>query len=413
MIDIKFIRNNPDLSKELLKKKNFSSCEIDSLLELDTIERKLKFDFDTYRAKQNAFSKKMIKNRKIPKKESKDLKKIKEIAQKIKDISSKLKNISSKIKKEIISIPNFPDSSVIIGKTNKDNIVQKEWGEKRNFSFEPKSYTELTKSMVSMERGSKISGSGFPLYMGFGAKLERALINFMLDYHTKNSGYLELSTPYIVSKKSMYGTGQLPKMEDDMYHITLDDMFLIPTSEVPLTNYFRDKIFTKSELPQKVTAFSPCFRREAGSYGKDTKGLQRVHQFNKVELVNICHPNRSTQQFETLLNDAQNIMQVLELPYRIVELCTGDLSFASAKTFDIEAFSPFGNKYYEVSSVSNFKDFQARRINIRLKEEGALKYVHTLNGSGLATPRVFITLIENYQNKKGKIDVPKVLRPYL
>lgn len=315
----------------------------------------------------------------------------------------------------LLVVPNVPHPSVPIGRDESDNELVHEWGEKRKFDFVPKDHLALADGkLLDFKRPAKLTGSGFAGYTGVGALLERALINFMLDFHVQKHGYNEISLPYIVSRTTMTGTGQLPKLEDDMYHISEDDLFLIPTAEVPVTNYYANEILKNDQIPQKFVAYSPCFRREAGSYGKDTKGLQRLHQFNKVEMVRFSEPDVSYDVLEEMVRDAEDLLQALELHYRVVTLATGDLSFASAKTYDLEVWAPGTGRYLEVSSVSNFEAFQARRANIRYRDANdKVSYVHTLNGSGLATPRTFIALIETWQNADGSISIPEALRPYL
>jgi seryl-tRNA synthetase len=310
-----------------------------------------------------------------------------------------------------------PSETVPTGISEDDNVEMYKWGEKPEFDFPIKDHYTIGHDLglFDFNRGSKITGSGFPLYTGKGAKLERALINFMLDFHVEKHGYKEIFPPFLVNRDSTAGTGQLPKLEDDMYYCGVDDLFLIPTAEVPVTNIYKNEILKNDELPIYLTAYSACFRREAGSYGKDTRGFQRVHQFNKVEMVKFTTPESSYDELETLLKNAEEILQALEIHYRVIELCTADLSFASAKTYDIEVWSPAQEKYLEVSSCSNFEDFQARRIGIRYrrKSDGKVDFVHTLNGSGVATPRLLISILEAYQNDDGSVSVPAALQPYM
>ena len=316
-------------------------------------------------------------------------------------------------------IPNLPHSSVPVGKSAEENVEVRRWlpeGFKFENDFKPMDHVELGKKLniLDFERGAKISGSGFPVYKGKGATLERSLINFMLDYHLQNHNYSEIFPPFLVNKESLRGTGQLPKMEEDMYTIEKDGLYAIPTAEVPITNIHRDEILSEKELPIKYVGYSACFRREAGSYGKDSKGFLRVHQFNKVEMVKFVKPETSYDELEFLVKDAEDILQALNIPYRILLLCSGDLSFSAAKCYDIETWSPAENKWLEASSCSNFEDFQGRRANIRFRNEQTKKpeFVHTLNGSGLATSRLMVSLLETYQTPEGKIVVPKVLHKY-
>lgn len=316
----------------------------------------------------------------------------------------------------LLRIPNIPSADTPIGKDEKDNVVVKTWGNRKVFDFTPLPHWELGRilDILDLERSSKISGSGFILLKGLGAKLERALFSFMLDLHTREHGYTELFPPFLVNRTAMTGTGQLPKLEEDMYRTAVDDLFLVPTAEVPVTNIHRDEIFSYKDLPVYYTAYTPCFRREAGSYGKDTRGIIRVHQFNKVELVKLVRPETSYHELELLVGNAEKVLQLLGLEYRIVKLCTGDMSFAAAKCYDIEVWSPGLDKFLEVSSCSNFEDFQSRRINVRFRDEdGKIGFVHTLNGSGLALPRTVIALLETYQQKDGSIVIPDVLYPYM
>ncbi len=344
---------------------------------------------------------------------------MKTLSQKIKDMDSKVKDIDKKMAKILYNIPNIPHNSVPIGRDDKSNKIIREWGTKRRFDFKPQNHLYLAEylDIIDFARGSKITGSNFPLYKGSGARLERALINFMLDLHTKRHGYKELWPPSLVNRSSMTGTGQLPKLEEDMYRLKDDDYFLIPTAEVPVTNIHRDEVIDADSLPLCYTAYTPCFRREAGSYGKDTKGLIRVHQFDKVELVKFVMPEDSYNELESLLKDAEEVLQLLELPYRVCILSTGELSFAAAKCYDIEAWSAVSG-YLEVSSCSNFEDFQARRANIRYKQttddgREMKGYVHTLNGSGVALARTVIAILENYQQKDGSVVIPEVLQRYM
>jgi seryl-tRNA synthetase len=341
---------------------------------------------------------------------------MKDVSDKLKNLQDELKQVNERFDKMLLTIPNVADADVPIGKDESSNLLVREWGEIKPFSFTPLNHLELAyhNSLLDPGRAAKISGSGFMGYTNKGANLERALINFMLDYHIQHHGYSEVSLPVLVNRQTMTGTGQLPKLEDDMYHIELDDLFLIPTAEVSVTNFYRNEILSHKDLPVKMVSYSPCFRREAGSYGKDTKGLQRLHQFNKVEIVQLVKSDTSDIVLETMVNHAEAILKQLELPYRIVKLATGDLSFSSAKTYDIEVWSPGGNKYLEVSSVSNFRDFQARRASLRYRnEQDNVSFVHTLNGSGLATPRTIIAIIENYQTAEGRVKIPEVLKKYL
>ena len=414
MLDMKFIRENPELVKNAIINKN-EKINIEKVLELDKNKRELQFKFDTMRAEQNIVSKQIPELKKAKKDASEIITKLKLLSENIKNISTELSGITEELEVELLGIPNIPYKDVPIGGESNNKFVR-EWGEKKQFDFNPAGHLELIEKnkLLDIKRATKISGSGFVGYIGKGAQLERALINFMLDFHINKHGYEEVSLPILVNRQTMTGTGQLPKLEDDMYHVNEDDLFLVPTAEVSVTNFYAQEILPYEKLPQKFISYSPCFRREAGSYGKETKGLQRVHQFNKVEMVRFVKPDTSYDVLEEMLIDAEDILKALGLHYRVVTLATGDLSFATAKTYDIEVWAAGAKKYLEVSSISNFEDFQAHRASIRFRNEsGKVEFVHTLNGSGLATPRTFIALIESYQNEDGSIAVPSVLQPYL
>lgn len=414
MLDIKFIRENVDIVQRAIKNKN-EKCDLKMILELDEKKRKLQFDFDTMRAEQNRVSKQIpeLKKQKIIATEL--ITEMQNISKKVKALSTELSEVSVKFENELLRIPNIPHKEVPIGGESENKFI-KEWGSKKTFAFQPKDHLVLAEKndLLELKRVPKLSGTGFIGYKNKGALLERALINFMLDFHIQKHDYTEVSLPVLVNRKTMTGTGQLPKLEDDMYRIEQDDLFLVPTAEVSVTNLYAGEILPLKMLPQKFVSYSPCFRREAGSYGKDTKGLQRIHQFNKVEIVRFVQPENSYQVLEEMLGDAEDILQALGLHYRVLNLATGDLSFASAITYDLEVWAPGTGKYLEVSSVSNFEDFQARRAYIRFRDiDDKVRFVHTLNGSGLATPRTFIALIETYQKEDGSITVPDILVPYL
>jgi len=414
MLDIKYIRENPEIVKKAITSKN-TTINIDELLFLDSKKRELQYQFDVKKAHQNKISKEIGKLKGSGQDAAAIVNEMQTIAAEIKSINTDLAELTAKMEALLITIPNIPHSSVPIGFDEKGNAVIKEYGveSKKTTAIEHQLIAEEL-GMLNLARGAKITGSGFPIYRGKGALLERALISFMLDFHREHHHYEEVAVPFVVNRKAMLGTGQLPKLENDMYHIDEDDLFLIPTGEVPVTNIFADEILSYKDLPCKLVTYTPCFRREAGSYGKDTKGLQRIHQFNKVELVRFVVPEKSYDALEEMVREAESILEALELPYRRVLLCSGDMSFASAKTYDLEVWAPGVRKYLEVSSLSNFEDFQARRASIRYRDEkGKVGYLHTLNGSGLATPRTYIAIIENYQNDDGSITVPQVLRKYL
>jgi seryl-tRNA synthetase len=418
MLDLKFIRENPELVKQGIKNKN-ETDRLDDLLNLDEQRRELILKTEELKHKRNQVSSQIPQMKKAGQDVTNILAEMKTVSDKISSLDSQLREIESKIEDILLYIPNLPHDSVPVGKSAEDNVEVRQWLPE-GFSFTSiekiLDHIELGKKLriLDFERGAKISGSGFPLYTGKGATLERALINFMLDYHLMNHGYSEVFPPFLVNKNSMIGTGQLPKMADDMYYIEKDELYPIPTAEVPVTNIFKNEILNDDELPLKYVGYSACFRREAGSYGKESKGFLRVHQFNKVEMVKIVKPENSYDELEKLVKDAEDILQALRIPYRIIMLCTGDLSFAATKCYDIETWSPAENKWLESSSCSNFENFQARRANIRFRNKETKKpeFVHTLNGSGLATSRLMVSLLENYQTPEGKVIVPEVLQKY-
>lgn len=418
MLDLKLIRENPGLVKQGIKNKN-ETDRLDDLLKLDEQRRELILKTDELKHKRNQVSSQIPQMKKAGRDVTNILTEMKTVSDEISTFDSQLKEIESNIEDILLYIPNIPHESVPVGKSAEDNVEVKQWLPE-GFTFENNGkvldHIELGKKLkiLDFERGAKISGSGFPLYIGKGATLERALINFMLDYHLEEHSYSEVFPPFLVNKNSMIGTGQLPKMAEDMYYIEKDELYPIPTAEVPVTNIFTNEILNESELPLKYVGYSACFRREAGSYGKESKGFLRVHQFNKVEMVKIVKPESSYDELEKLVVDVEDILHALKIPYRIILLCTGDLSFAAAKCYDIETWSPAENKWLESSSCSNFENFQARRAKIRFRNEQTKKpeFVHTLNGSGLATSRLMVSLLENYQTPEGKVIVPKVLQKY-
>ena len=416
MLDIKFIRDNAELVKKGVLLKG-EKCDVERLLELDSQRRQFIYDVEQLKKERNENSKK-VADLKKEKKDAADLiERTKQISSEIKDLDEKLGELQIEIKYEMDRIPNMPHPSTPEGRDSEDNVEVKTWGEIPKFDFEVMDHLALGERLdiLDFKRGGKVAGSGFPVYKGMGAGLERALINFMLDLHIREHGYTEVFPPFLANRISMYGTGQLPKLEEDMYLADKDDLFLIPTAEVPLTNLHRDEILPVEKIPLKYVAYSACFRREAGSYGKETRGFLRVHQFNKVELVNFTLPEDSYEAHERILKEATKILELLEIPYRVLALSTGDLSFAAAKCYDIETWSPAENKWLEVSSISNFEDFQARRANIRFKRnrENSPEFLHTLNGSALATSRLMVSLMEINQTDEGTIVIPNVLQPYL
>lgn len=420
MLDIKFIRSNPEkIKKSIQNRFKKIDVDVDALIAADDERRDLISVTDGYKAEQNADSKK------IPqlKKENKNIEaaqlldRMKDLSEKVKENDTKIKTLEEKIRNMLLAIPNVPDETVPIGKDSDDNVEVRRFSEPRNFGFEPKAHWELGKDLgiLDPDTAAKVTGARFHFYKGLGARLERSIYSFYLNYHTENSGYTEIFPPYMVNRASMTGTGQLPKFEEDAFRVANNDYFLIPTAEVPVTNMHRDEILDGKKLPIKYCAYSACFRAEAGSAGRDTRGLIRQHQFNKVELVKFSRPEDSYDELEKLTNDAEKVLQALKLPYRVVVLCTGDLGFSSAKTYDIEVWMPSYGRYVEISSCSNFVDYQARRASIRFKDSPRDKaqYVHTLNGSGVAVGRTVAAIMENYQNEDGTITVPEVLRPYM
>ncbi len=415
MLDLKFIRENPEAVKTALKNRNLS-LDIDELLSLDKQRREKLSEVEELKRQRNLASEEMAELVKKKADVNERRGQLKELSQKIKELDQKVGEIEEKIQKFVLSIPNIPHESVPIGPDASANKEVGTWGEGKQPDFAPRTHIELGEflNILDFGRATKISGSNFTLFFGAGAALERALINFMLGLHVEKHGYIEVSPPLLVNRASMIGTGQLPKLEEDMYKLPEDDLFLIPTAEVPVTNVHRDDVLEESVLPVYYTAYTPCFRREAGSYGKDTRGLVRVHQFDKVEMVKFVKPENSYAELEKLLKDAEEVLRLLKLPYRIISLSTGDISFSAAKCYDIEAWAAGIGKWLEVSSCSNFEDFQARRANIRYRtSSGKLEYVHTLNGSGVALARTVIAIMENYQQKDGSIVIPDVLRPFM
>jgi seryl-tRNA synthetase len=415
MLDLKFIRENPDLVKKSIKDRGLK-LDFDSLIRLDDSRRKILNEVENLRAQKNKANEEITALLKAKKDVRSKIDSMKGISQKIDGLESKLKEIDTELDQLLLNIPNIPHPSIPRGDASKKETVRS-WGNLRKFDFSPVTHIQLSQHLdiIDFGRAAKITGSNFVLYKGWGAKLERALINFMLDLHTKKHGYTEVFPPFLVNRMSMTSTGQLPKLEEDMYRLKDDDLFLVPTAEVPVTNIFRDEILDEEGLPIYYTAYTACFRREAGSYGKDTKGLVRVHQFDKVELVKFVKPEDSYNELEKLVKDAQEVLQLLGLPHRVAVLPTEDLSFAASKCYDIEAYAPGVDAWLEVSSCSNFESFQARRANIKFRRKDTKKseYVHTLNGSGIALARTVIAILENYQQKDGSVLIPDVLRPYL
>ena len=413
MLSLKYINENIEKVKSAMSSKNID-FNLDDLLDLDMKRKKLINKVEAIKSERNLLNKNISYLRKNNLDSTELINSMKSLSVSIKSIDIELNTVLDEINNKLLYIPNTIDDSVPIGGEDQ-NIIVREWGEKPSFNFDIKGHKELCElnELVDFKRAINMSGSGFPLYTKKGAKLERSLINFMLDLHIDNS-YNELFPPFLVSSNSPTTTGNLPKFKDDMYYIENDDLYCIPTAEVPVTNIHYNENLLESELPKKYVAYSACFRREAGSYGKDTKGLLRLHQFNKVELVKFVKPENSYSELEKLVNDAEKVLQALNLHYRVITLASGDLSFSAAKCYDIEVWSPFENKYLEVSSCSNFESFQATRgkIKYRNKETNKLEFVHTLNGSGLATPRLFVSLLETYQCKDSSFKIPDILQSY-
>lgn len=415
MLDIKFIRENQDLVRQAIENRALK-VDIDAVIKIDGARRKALSEFEELASCRNKANDEIG----ILLKEKKDAKSkissMKEISKRIGELEAQIKDKETELNKLLLNIPNLPHASLPIGDASQNKIVRG-WGEQRKFNFKPLSHIELCQNLdiVDFNRAAKITGSNFILFKGWGAKLERALINFMLDLHTDKHGYTEIFPPFLVNRASMLGTGQLPKLEEDMYKLKDDDLFLIPTAEVPLTNIFRDEILDERKLPIYYTAYTACFRREAGSYGKDTKGLNRVHEFDKVEMVKFVKPENSYEELEKLTANAEEVLQLLELPYRVVMLATRDLSFSASKCYDLEAYTAGADNWLEVSSCSNFESFQARRANIRFRREEGKKveFAHTLNGSGIALPRTMVAILENYQQEDGSVLIPRALQPYL
>lgn len=415
MLDIKLIRENPDKINELLKRRN-PELSIDEVIKIDEERRKIQTQADELRAKRKAESQKIGELKKKGENTDAIQEDVRKIGDDVKALEEKQNELDAKQRNILLHIPNIPDETTPIGFSEDDNVEVYKWGEPRKFDFEFKAHWDLCeeKGLVDFERGVKLSQSRFILYRAKGAKLERAIINFFLDYHTSEQGYEEILPPFMANSATMTGTGQLPKFAEDMYKCVDEDLYLIPTAEVPVTNIYANEILSEDDLPKYMTAYTPCFRRESGSAGKDTRGLIRVHQFNKVELVKLCTPETSAEEHEKLTEDAEKMLQLLELPYRREALSTGDIGFSANKCWDLEVWMPSYGTYKEISSCSNYGDYQARRANIRYREKatGKVRLVHTINGSGLAVGRTFAAIVENYQQPDGTIIIPEVLRKY-
>lgn len=416
MLDLRFIRANADVVRKAIGDKGEPS-DLDRLLGLDEELRGYIVEADGLKRERNEESERIAALKKAGEDAAEPIARMRDVSARIKEYDERIAGLRAEMSALELTIPNVPHPSVPVGADEEDNVVVREWGEPGSRCAKPVPHWEIGEALgiINLKAGSKVAGSGFVCLFGAGALLERALIRFMLDTHTKEHGYTEVSPPFVAGRDAMVGTGQLPKLEDDMYRCEEDDLFLIPTAEVPLTNLHRDEILEGDRLPIYYAAYTPCFRREAGSYGKDTRGLIRVHQFDKVELVKYVEPATSYDELEALTANAEVILQRLGLPYRVKVLCTGDLSFAAAKCYDIDVWAAGVGKWLEVSSCSNFEDFQARRAGIRFRPDGGgrVQHVHTLNGSGVALPRTVIAIIENYQTDDGRIEIPEALRPYM
>jgi len=416
MLDIKFVRENRELVERMLVQRGLDQ-EITPVLDLDQRRRKIIQEVESLKHERKVVSEHISQMKKSGEDAEETIERMRQVSQRIKELDQQLGQIEGEMQQSLLMIPNLPHESVPVGRDEQDNPVIKRWGEILEFSFTPKPHWDLGESLgiLDFERAAKITGARFTLYWGLGARLERALINFMLDLHTNKHGYHEVLPPFIVNSSSMTGTGQLPKFKEDLFKLEDWDYYLVPTAEVPVTNIYMNEILEEDDLPLYITAYTPCFRSEAGSYGKDTRGLIRQHQFSKVELVKFSTPEHSYEELESLLLDAEEVLQHLQLPYRVVTLCTGDLGFSAAKTYDIEVWLPGQQAFREISSCSNFEDFQSRRANIRYRPQGNKKitFVYTLNGSALAVGRTVVAILENWQQEDGSVMIPPALHPYM
>ncbi|MEO7425779.1 MAG: serine--tRNA ligase [Fibrobacteria bacterium] len=414
MLDPRMYREEVDKIRQGLERRG-AKVDLDAMVNIDIEKRKINQQLDQLKSERNTATESIAKLKRAGQDAQPDIEKTRVLGDEIKAQQEKFDDLEARFRALALLVPNLPHASVPDGRSAADNKVVKEWGTQPASSAKPKLHLEVGKELglFDFERGAKITGSGFPIYTGLGARLERAMLNFFLDFHVANHGFTEVSPPYLVNRASMIGTGQLPKFEEQMYHCGEDDLFLIPTAEVPVTNMHGNEVLDSASLPISYAAYSACFRREAGSWGKDTRGFLRLHQFNKVEMVQFCDPAKSYQAHEFLLECAEALLQKLGLRYRVLALCAGDLGFGAAKCYDLEVFAPAEERWLEVSSVSNFEDFQARRANIRTKIDGKMQFIHTLNGSGLATPRVLVALLESYQTPEGGLRIPEALQPYM
>ncbi|HYA03769.1 MAG TPA: serine--tRNA ligase, partial [Syntrophobacteria bacterium] len=416
MLDIRFVREKRELVQEMLRRRG-SDLQFEPILELDERRRKMLQEVESLKHERKVDSDRIAEMKRQGEDASGTIVRLREVSQRIKDLDNELSEVEAEFERALLLVPNIPHESVPLGKSSEDNPVVKRWGAIPAVAFTPKPHWEVGEALgiLDFERAARMTGARFALYWGMGARLERALITFMLDLHTEKHGYQEVLPPFMVNSAAMTGTGQLPKFKDDLFKLDGWDYYLIPTAEVPVTNIHQNEVLDEDQLPLRYTAYTPCFRSEAGSYGKDTRGLIRQHQFNKVELVKFATPESSYEELETLLLDAEEVLQELGLPYRVVTLCSGDMGFAAAKTYDIEVWLPGLGVFREISSCSNFEDFQARRANIRYRPRGKTKtaFIHTLNGSGLAVGRTLVAILESYQQADGSVTVPAVLRPYM
>ncbi|MDN5293681.1 MAG: seryl-tRNA synthetase [Eubacteriales bacterium] len=416
MLDLKFVRSNPEVVEEALRKRGVEMT-LEPFLRLEEKRRKLLVEAESLKNKRNVVSEEIGRLKKNGQPADDLIAEMRQVGQRIKELDQQIEEIERELRNTLLNIPNIPHESVPVGKDSSENVEVRRWGEPRRFEFEPLPHWEIGEKLgiLDFERAAKITGARFTVYRGAGALLERALINFMLDLHTREHGYTEIFPPFLVHQDSMIGTGQLPKFEEEAFRVDGTNYYLIPTAEVPVTNLYREEILDGDQLPIYHVAYSACFRAEAGAHGRDTRGLIRQHQFNKVELVKFTLPETSYEELEKLTADAERVLQLLGLPYRVVVLCTGDLGFSAAKTYDIEVWMPAYGDYREISSCSNFEDYQARRANIRFRRTPRSKpeFVHTLNGSGIAVGRTVAAILENYQQEDGSVVIPEVLRPYM
>jgi seryl-tRNA synthetase len=417
MLDIKLLRTEWPKVEQALRRRGASTEELNNFTALDRKRRELLQESEQLKNRRNTVSQEIARKKRAGENADDLVEQMRAVGDRIKELDELIREVEGELQEKLLRIPNVPHESVPIGASEADNVEVRRWGEAPAFAFAPKPHWELAAELgiLDFERAAKVTGSRFTFYKGAGARLERALIQFMLDVHIDEHGYEELFPPFLVHRDSLTGTGQLPKFEEDVFKVAGTEYFLIPTAEVPVTNFHRDEILTMDDLPKYYCAYSACFRSEAGAAGRDTRGLIRQHQFNKVELVKLCAPEHSYAELESLTQNAERILQLLGLPYRVVALCTGDLGFASAKTYDLEVWMPSSGTYREISSCSNFEDFQARRANIRFRREPGAKpeFVHTLNGSGLAVGRTVAAILENFQQGDGTVRIPEVLRPYM